>query len=192
MLYTEDLVVQSGHAPNNTTPSLLRATAQARLLSFDVLALEISLGYLSILWYRWTFQTERQLAVGSSLHWTLDCQQRPSGWAKLKSCHNSKTKTACYSSKVYLHTKITVYFVASAEIFCGWAEWHTHTHTCTHKQRLLYASRVLPTEAKSVPLSEYTESESETDSPCSLSIILSSLFMYLYNGLYVDLSVPLM
>ena len=68
MLYTEDLVVQSGHAPNNTTPSLLRATAQARLLSFDVLALEISLGYLSILWYRWTFQTERQLAVGSSLH----------------------------------------------------------------------------------------------------------------------------
>ena len=50
-----------------------------RLLSFDVLVLEISFGLLPILWNRWTFQSERQFFCGQlTLHWTLDHWQWPS------------------------------------------------------------------------------------------------------------------
>ena len=46
---------------NTSSASCVKAVA---LLSFDALVLEILQGSPSILWYRWTFQGERQFVVG--------------------------------------------------------------------------------------------------------------------------------
>ena len=54
-------VCQSKHVISNAT------SEAAAPLSFDVLFLEISQESLSILWYRWTFQGEKQFIVGSLL-----------------------------------------------------------------------------------------------------------------------------
>ena len=54
--------------PNyTTTPSLLLQQPGPRLLSFDTFILELSLEFQFILVYRWTFQSERQLVMGSLL-----------------------------------------------------------------------------------------------------------------------------
>ena len=73
-MYTEDLVVQracekSGCVPNYTTTSSLLILQQPgpRLLSFDTFILEVSLEFQTILWYRWTFQSERQLVMSRQL-----------------------------------------------------------------------------------------------------------------------------
>ena len=102
-----------------------------RLLSSDTFVLEILLGLPSILWYRWTFQGERQLlwAAYSSLDsglLTIAIKVSITQYKDLTQKSSQLKFVAVSSCKL-----LTMYFAVVAEIFCRLTESHTNTHTMT-------------------------------------------------------------